>query len=158
MKLAPCLLFAIAASYTSPAYTEPAVTIPCVQHLTFRWTSGKPIRIDVPHPPPTSLENPPFLQDPEIISIVSGQNRFGGTIIFTFGPSPAVTLAAESSTHIHQQMLIMLGDTVIIAAMVLERLSDVVVAQMEPNDSERENLTKTLQLNTGSQKKFKYCN
>ena len=40
------------------------------QHLSFRWTSGDPIRTDVIHPQPAALQNPPFLIDPDIVSAV----------------------------------------------------------------------------------------
>jgi len=129
--------------------TFPAIGVaasPCAQHLTFRWTSGEPIRIDVIHPAPASLENRPFLSDPEILWVTEGRDRLGPEITVKLGPSAAATLADESEKHVEHQILILLGDRVLIAAIVRERLRDIVVAHVQIPDVEREKILKALQL------------
>jgi hypothetical protein len=113
---------AIAQSPTAP---DPAA--PCIRHLTFRWTSSSPIRLDVTHPADIFLKNAPFLVDPEIVSVAIGNDRFGSNLTIRLGASAGAILAVESSTHVGQQMLIMLGDTVITAAMVRETIHDIMV-------------------------------
>jgi hypothetical protein len=99
----------------------------CAQHLTFRWTSGDPIRLDVSHPAPASLVNQPFLRDPEILSVSIGQDRFGPNVTITLGPVPADVLASESAEHIGRQTLIMLEDTVIFSGIERDRISNTIM-------------------------------
>jgi preprotein translocase subunit SecD len=115
---------AILATSAASVADEPR---PCAQSLTFRWTSGRPIQLDVSHPPAAALQNPPFLTDPEISSATRGENRLGANVVFTLGPAAAGVLKTETASHLQQQLLIMLGDTVISAAIVREPVGDTVV-------------------------------
>lgn len=104
---------------------DPAAS--CIRHLTFRWTSGEPIRLNVRHPAGGSLQNAPFLIDPEILSVTVGRDWLGPRLLINFGAAPAAVLASESSTHVGRQMLIMLGDSVITAAIVRGPFRDAMV-------------------------------
>lgn len=118
----------------APARAE--VTAPCDQHLTFRWTFGTPIRTDVVHPGDVSLQNSPFLVDPEILSVTTGHNQFGPTITMKFGAGAAAVLAGETSTHIAHQLLIMLDDRVVSAVMVMSPVHDAAELNL-PFDDDR---------------------
>jgi len=111
-------------SYTTAA---PGENVSCANGLTFRWTSGDPIRLDVSRPVAASLANPPFLRDPEILSVSQDRDRFGARLTIKLGPVAGKVLAAQSEAHLKSQMLIMSGDTLIIATMVLGPLGDVIV-------------------------------
>jgi hypothetical protein len=106
----------------------------CEQSLTFRWTSGDPINGGVSRPDAASLENLPFLRDPEILSVEVGHDRLGSNATIKIGDAAAETLRSQSSSHLHQQMLIMLGDTVVVAVMVLSPVGNVFVLNVPDND------------------------
>ena len=143
MRLVLGLAFCLGAVLTASAEIV-GNPMPCASPLTFRWTSGEPIRLDVVHPGPAALMNPPFLHPPDITSVLVGRNRMGPTLTITLGPAAAAVLAAETSTHGDAQMLIMAGDTVVIAARVMGSLSGSVVLNGVENVAELQRRADTL--------------
>jgi hypothetical protein len=87
--------------------------------LTFRWTSGTPLRGDVVHPPRKALRHPPFLVDPEIVSVMpSDKGRFGEAVLIKLTHPAVDVLAAEVAKHDREQILIMLGNDFVFAPTV----------------------------------------
>jgi preprotein translocase subunit SecD len=126
-----------------------AAESPCAEHLTFRWTSGNAIRTDVAHPDEASLRNQPFLRDPEIVSVTTGHDRFGPRVMIRFGAEAAAVLATETSAHVGQQMMIMLGDRMISAAIVREPVRDVAVLSVPYDDKRLDKLARMLRNTPG---------
>jgi preprotein translocase subunit SecD len=116
----------------------------CGHNVTFRWNSGEAIVLNVSNPPAASLQNHPFLSNPEIVSVSSGRGVIGPIVTIRFGRAAAAVLAAQSSAHVHEQMLIMLDDTVVSAAIVMAPLSEVVVMQAPYEDERLTRLVDTL--------------
>lgn len=132
------------------APTSTGHAIPCAQSLTFRWTSGDGIELDVLHPPPEALQNQPFLRDPEILWTRQGHDVIGPKLTFKLGPEAAAVFAVETASHRRHQLLIMLGDTVLVAAMVWERLdAEIELQGPEDDPAYYEQLANTLMRRPG---------
>jgi len=128
----PCVFVTFFLAMTPAAAADNQAS--CNQRLTFRWTSGDPIKGGVSHPGAASLENQPFLRDPEILSVTPGHDWLGSNATIKVGAPAAEVLRVQSSSHLRQQMLIMLGDTVVVSAMVPAPISDVLVLHMPDTD------------------------
>lgn len=139
----------LAALQAAMAGSTAAAQSPCAEHLTFRWTSGNAVRTDVAHPDEASLRNQPFLRDPKIVSVTTGHDRFGPRVMIRFGAGAAAVLAAETSAHVGQQMMIMLGDSMISAAIVREPVREVAVLSVPYDDERLEKLAKMLRNTPG---------
>ena len=121
MQLGGFLLAAAAFSFGALLAANPARAAGCEQHhLVFRWTSGAPLAQDVIQPPEEALQNAPFLQDPELVSVTVDRTVQGPVIDVRLAPAPAKILAEETTAHLGQQMLMTLDGEVILAGVVPE--------------------------------------
>jgi len=103
--------------------------------LTFRWTSGPGIGRDAIRPPAEALQNPPFLTDPKIVSVTPFKWWLGDSVKVKLAPEAVEVLSVETGKHIREQLLIMLGDELVFAPVVRERLGrdEMVLSGAQPN-------------------------
>jgi hypothetical protein len=74
----------------------------------------------------------------------AGHDRLGSTLTIRLGEAAAAVIAAETSTHVNHQMLVMLGDTVVAAAIVRAPLHEDILITGLFDDQQRDRLTAAL--------------
>ena len=117
-----CLALAQAAVRPALAVDRAA----CTPHLTFRWAAGGPVPRPGDHDPSArALGNEPFLRDPEILSVTTGKDWLGFYVRMTLGLAPAQIMLRQTSKHLDEFLVVMLGNIVIAAPWVTEPVSNI---------------------------------